>query len=68
MGQNFMRCRKAQPASTIFAGCGHPHAPQMLDGAARTARKLTDQLCILVGQVAKSIIFKRRAMARPCWS
>lgn len=32
----------------------------MLDGAARTAQEAADQLSILVGQVAKSIIFKRR--------
>jgi prolyl-tRNA editing enzyme YbaK/EbsC (Cys-tRNA(Pro) deacylase) len=33
----------------------------MLDGAARTAQEAADQLSILVGQVAKSIIFKRRS-------
>lgn len=38
----------------------HPHAPQMLDGAARTAQEAADQLGILLGQVAKSVIFKRK--------
>ena len=33
----------------------------MLDGAARTAQEAADQLGILVGQVAKSIIFRRRS-------
>lgn len=38
----------------------HPHAPQMLDGAARTAQEAAEQLGIAVGQVAKSVIFKRK--------
>ncbi|WP_345063113.1 YbaK/EbsC family protein [Acidovorax lacteus] len=40
---------------------GHPHAPRMLDDAARTAQQAADALGILVGQVAKSIIFRRKA-------
>ncbi|MFN3377693.1 MAG: YbaK/EbsC family protein [Burkholderiaceae bacterium] len=40
---------------------GHPHAPRMLDAAARTAQQAADALGILVGQVAKSIIFRRKA-------
>lgn len=39
----------------------HPHAPRMLDDAARTAQQAADALGILVGQVAKSIIFRRKA-------
>jgi len=38
---------------------GHPHAPVMLDGAARTAQQAADALGICVGQIAKSIIFRR---------
>jgi prolyl-tRNA editing enzyme YbaK/EbsC (Cys-tRNA(Pro) deacylase)/predicted Fe-S protein YdhL (DUF1289 family) len=38
---------------------GHPHAPVMLDGAARTAQQAADALGVAVGQIAKSIIFKR---------
>ena len=38
---------------------GHPHAPVMLDGAARTAVQAADALGIAVGQIAKSIIFRR---------
>lgn len=38
---------------------GHPHLPQMLDGAARTAQQAADALGIAVGQIAKSIIFRR---------
>ena len=39
---------------------GHPHAPVMLDGAARTAQQAADALGIQLGQIAKSIIFKRK--------
>ena len=40
---------------------GHPHAPVMLDDAARTAQQAADALGIHVGQIAKSIIFRRKA-------
>ena len=37
----------------------HAHAPQMLDGAARTAQQAADALGVALGQIAKSIIFRR---------
>ncbi len=40
---------------------GHPHMPQMLDDAARTAQQAADALGIAVGQIAKSIIFRRKS-------
>ena len=40
---------------------GHAHAPVMLDNAARTAQQAADALGIVVGQIAKSIIFRRKA-------
>ena len=40
---------------------GHPHAPRMLDDAARTAQQAADALGIAVGQIAKSIIFRRES-------
>jgi len=40
---------------------GHPHSPVMLDGAARTAQQAADALGISVGQIAKSIIFRRKS-------
>ena len=40
---------------------GHPHAPRMLDDAARTAQQAADALGIHVGQIAKSIIFRRKS-------
>ena len=39
----------------------HPHAPVMLDDAARTAQQAADALGIQVGQIAKSIIFRRKS-------
>jgi hypothetical protein len=39
----------------------HPHAPVMLDGAARTAQEAADSLGVQLGQIAKSVIFKRKA-------
>lgn len=40
---------------------GHPHAPRWLDSAARTAQEAADLLGVAVGQIAKSVIFRRRA-------
>jgi prolyl-tRNA editing enzyme YbaK/EbsC (Cys-tRNA(Pro) deacylase) len=37
----------------------HPHSPRMLDDAARTAQQAADALGIALGQIAKSIIFRR---------
>jgi prolyl-tRNA editing enzyme YbaK/EbsC (Cys-tRNA(Pro) deacylase) len=39
---------------------GHPHAPVLLDDAARTAQQAADALGVAVGQIAKSIIFRRK--------
>jgi prolyl-tRNA editing enzyme YbaK/EbsC (Cys-tRNA(Pro) deacylase) len=39
----------------------HPHAPVMLSDAARTAQQAADALGVHVGQIAKSIIFRRKA-------
>jgi prolyl-tRNA editing enzyme YbaK/EbsC (Cys-tRNA(Pro) deacylase)/predicted Fe-S protein YdhL (DUF1289 family) len=40
---------------------GHPHAPVMLAEAARTAQQAADALGITLGQIAKSIIFRRKS-------
>ncbi|MBL8312195.1 MAG: YbaK/EbsC family protein [Rubrivivax sp.] len=40
---------------------GHPHAPVWLDVAARTAQEAADALGVSLGQIAKSVIFRRRA-------
>jgi len=52
-----------QRVGAALAALGHPHAPRMLDDAARTAQQAADALGIAVGQIAKSIIFRRRSDA-----
>ncbi len=42
---------------------GHPHAPVLLDHSARTAQQAADALGVALGQIAKSIVFRRRADA-----
>jgi len=50
-----------QRVARVLQDAGHPHAPVMLDDAARTAQQAADALGIAVGQIAKSIIFRRKA-------
>jgi prolyl-tRNA editing enzyme YbaK/EbsC (Cys-tRNA(Pro) deacylase) len=50
-----------QRVAAALQAAGHPHMPRMLDDAARTAQQAADALGILVGQVAKSIIFRRKS-------
>src|SRR5689334_3568876 len=50
-----------QRVARLLQEQGHPHAPVMLDDAARTAQQAADALGIHVGQIAKSIIFKRKS-------
>lgn len=40
---------------------GHPHAPRWLDVPARTCQEAADALRVQVGQIAKSVIFRRLA-------
>jgi prolyl-tRNA editing enzyme YbaK/EbsC (Cys-tRNA(Pro) deacylase) len=47
--------------SAALAERGHPHAPILLDTAARTAQQAADALGVGVGQIAKSIVFRRIA-------
>ena len=49
-----------QRVAQVLRDKGHPHAPHMLDDAARTAQQAADALGIQLGQIAKSIIFKRK--------
>lgn len=44
-----------------LAALGHPHPPIMLDDAARTAQQAADALGVALGQIAKSIIFRRKS-------
>ena len=50
-----------QRVARVLQDAGHLHAPQMLDHAARTAQQAADALGIAVGQIAKSIIFRRKS-------
>ena len=44
-----------------LAARGHPHAPRWLDVAARTSQEAADALGIQLGQIAKSVIFRRKS-------
>src|SRR5512140_839040 len=50
-----------QRVAKALQALGHPHAPVLLDDAARTAQQAADALGIAVGQIAKSIIFRRKS-------
>ena len=50
-----------QRVARALQEAGHPHAPVLLDDAARTAQQAADALGVQVGQIAKSIIFRRKS-------
>ncbi len=50
-----------QRVAAALQAAGHAHGPVMLDDAARTAQQAADALGVTVGQIAKSIIFRRKA-------
>jgi len=50
-----------QRVAALLQDQGHPHLPRMLDDAARTAQQAADALGIALGQIAKSIIFRRQS-------
>lgn len=50
-----------QRVAVALQAAGHSHAPQMLDDACRTAQQAADALGVALGQIAKSIIFRRKA-------
>ena len=47
--------------AAVLAARGHAHAPILLETAARTAQQAADALGVVVGQIAKSIVFRRVA-------
>jgi prolyl-tRNA editing enzyme YbaK/EbsC (Cys-tRNA(Pro) deacylase) len=53
-----------QRVARVLRDRDHAHAPVMLDGAARTAQQAADGLGVGVGQIAKSIIFRRKSVGR----
>lgn len=46
--------------SEALATRGHPHAPVFLEVTARTAQEAADALGVQLGQIAKSVVFKRK--------
>ena len=48
----------------VLAAADHPHAPRWLDIAARTSQEAADALGVAVGQIAKSVIFRRKSDQR----
>ena len=49
-----------QRVARALQDASHPHFPVMLDGSARTAQEAADGLGVQLGQIAKSVIFKRK--------
>jgi len=47
--------------SAALAAAGHPHAPVWLEVSARTAQEAADALGVSLGQIAKSVVFRRKA-------
>ena len=54
-----------QRVSLALQEAGHPHVPVMLNDAARTAQEAADGLGVQLGQIAKSVIFKRKEDGAP---
>jgi prolyl-tRNA editing enzyme YbaK/EbsC (Cys-tRNA(Pro) deacylase) len=50
-----------QRVATFLQNAGHSRTPHMLQDAARTAQQAADALGVELGQIAKSIIFKRKS-------
>ncbi len=50
-----------QRVASFLQQSGHMHMPRMLQDAARTAQQAADALGVELGQIAKSIIFKRKS-------
>ena len=49
-----------QRVAALLQAKGHPHGPMMLSDAAHTAQQASDALGVGVGQIAKSIVFRRK--------
>ena len=47
--------------TAALAARGHPHAPRWLEVPVRTSQEAADHLGVAVGQIAKSVIFRRLA-------
>lgn len=49
-----------QRVARLLAERGHPHAPCWLQDSARTSQEAADALGVSVGQIAKSVVFRRK--------
>ena len=47
--------------AAVLAERGHPHAPRWLAISARTCAEAAEALAVQVGQIAKSVVFRRRS-------
>ena len=47
--------------SEVLRERGHVHAPRWLEVSARTAQEAADALGVCLGQIAKSVVFRRKA-------
>ena len=50
-----------QRVTATLASLSHPHPPLWLDVSARTAQEAADALGVTLGQIAKSVVFRRKA-------
>ena len=50
-----------QRVARVLQAAGHPHMPVLLGDAARTASEAANALGVQLGQIAKSIIFRRKS-------
>jgi prolyl-tRNA editing enzyme YbaK/EbsC (Cys-tRNA(Pro) deacylase) len=50
-----------QRVAAALAALGHPHGPVWLEASARTSQEAADALGVSVGQIAKSVVFRRPA-------
>lgn len=50
-----------QRVSALLLASGHPHAPHWLDGPVRTCAEAAQALHVQTGQIAKSVVFRRRS-------
>lgn len=49
-----------QRVCAALAQRAHPHAPRWLDMSARSAQEAADALGVALGQIAKSVVFRRQ--------
>jgi len=50
-----------QRVARALAERGHPHPARWLEASARTSQEAADALGVTVGQIAKSVVFRRKA-------